>query len=86
MTSPEAFDRETTRLEEFCERNDIKVLDDIRRVQSITDRVVFDREIQNMFAKLPSDIAKKFKTPASIEFMNNRSIGSVEDRIAAFKQ
>ena len=39
-----------------------------------------------MFAKLPSDIAKKFKTPASIEFMNNRSIGSVEDRVAAFKQ
>lgn len=85
-TNEEAFERDQTRLEDFCERNGIKVIDDVRRVNAICDRINFARDMNNMFDKLPNEIKGKFKMPASIDFSNMKSLGTVEDRIAVFKK
>ena len=86
LTSEEAFEREQTRLDEFCKRNKIKVLDDIRSAVAMADRFNFNRNMTTMLQKQSHEIANKFKMPVSIEFDNQQSIGSVDDRVAAYRQ
>ena len=40
-----AFEADQTRLEEFCEANNVRVVDDIRHILEITDRIYFNQRM-----------------------------------------
>ena len=43
-----AFEADQARLESFCESNNIRVVDDIRHILQITDRIYFNQRMQNL--------------------------------------
>lgn len=44
----------------FCERNGIKMLDDVKKVLEVTDRINFNRKMQNLLDKQSQEIRDKF--------------------------
>ena len=46
-----AFEADQTRLEAFCEANNVRVIDDIRHILQITDRLHFNNKMQEMLER-----------------------------------
>ena len=61
------------------------MVDDVRHVLTVTDRIYFDRKMKEVLAKQSEEIQNTFKMPASIEFANNVSIGTLEERVSAYE-
>ena len=74
----EKFEADQTRLDTFCAENGIKVLDDIRHVLKITDRLYFNSKMTELLARQSDEIRNKFKMPASLDFANMTELGDVD--------
>lgn len=47
------------------------MVDDVRKLNEICDRLAFNASMKKLTEKLPSDIRAKFQVPASIDFINS---------------
>jgi hypothetical protein len=81
----EAFEADQTRLELFCQAHGIKVVDDIRRINQITDRIFFNRKMLEVLDRQSEEIKTKFAMPVSVEFDNSVAESSVESRVSAYE-
>ena len=60
LTSAEQFEKDQSRLEAFCEQNGITVVDEVRKLNEICDRIAFNANMKKLTLKLPADIRSKF--------------------------
>ena len=82
-----AFEADQARLESFCESNNIRVVDDIRHILQITDRIYFNQRMQNLLDRQTWQIRRRFKMPANVEFYNDESNGkTVDERLAEYEE
>ena len=79
------FENDQLRMDSFCRKNGVKMVDDVRHVLTVTDRIYFDRKMKEVLAKQSKEIQSTFKMPASIEFANNDSIGTLKERVNAYE-
>ena len=69
-------------MEAFCAKHKVRVVDDIRHILQITDRIYFNQRMQDFLNRQTWQIRRKFKMPASVEFYNDESSGkTVEVRL-----
>ena len=64
----QAFEADQARLETFCEQNGARVVDDVRHVLKITDRLYFNKRMTELLERQSYQIRSMFKMPASVEF------------------
>ena len=70
-------------MEDFCEANNIRVVDDIRHVMEIQDRIYFNQRMQELLDRQTWQIRRNLRMPVSVEFYNDESSGkSLDDRLA----
>ena len=82
-----AFEQDQVRLEAFCETNNVRLVDDIRHILQITDRLYFNKRMQDLLDRQGMSIRRKFKMPGNVEFFNDVSGGaSIDERIADYER